>query len=240
MGAMATKSGDKTRILVVDDHPLLREALASVINRQKDFVCCGVAGSALEAQKAVSILQPDLVLLDLWLNGGDGLELIKSFKSQFPSLQILVLSQFDEALYAERSLRAGALGYVMKEQPSKEVLAAIRTVLGGEIYVSPRVAARVLHKACEMKRENRNGRVENLTDRELQVLQLLGAGMSTRKIADELTLSFKTVETHRENIKRKLGLGDAVELIRYAADWVRGQSFSSSRGIPQAVEEVSS
>jgi DNA-binding NarL/FixJ family response regulator len=222
----------------VDDHPLLREALAAVINRQSDFVCCGEAGSAIETQKAVSVLQPDLVLLDLWLNGGDGLELIKALKSQFPSLHILVLSQFDEALYAERALRAGALGYVMKEQPSKEVLAAIRTVLGGEIYVSPRVAARVLHKAIETKRENRNGRVENLTDRELQVLQLLGAGMSTRKIADELTLSFKTVETHRENIKRKLGLGDAVELVRYAAEWVRGQSFSSSRATPQPVEEV--
>lgn len=217
----------------MDDHPLIREALSSAINRQSDFICCGQADNAAEAQRTIQEMLPDLILLDLWLDGGDGLELIKVLKARFPAVRILILSQFDEALYAERVLRAGALGYVMKEQPSREILAAMRTVLSGQIYVSPVIAARMLHKMTENRREGKDGNIENLTDRELQVLQLLGAGMSTRKIAEELTLSFKTVETHRENIKRKLGLRDAVELIRFAAEWVRGQSFSSSRDVPQ-------
>ena len=222
---------NKTRILVADDHPLVREALAAVIKRQSHFIHCGEAGTASETLKAVALHKPDLVLLDLWMDNKDGLELIKELKSQIPSLRILVFSQSDEALYAERALRAGASGFVMKEQTAKEIVAAIETVLAGELYVSPKVAACALHKLLETKPQNRSPRVECLTNRELQVLRLLATGMSTRKIADELHVSFKTVETHRENIKHKLGLSDAVELVRYAANWGRGLKPSTTAKI---------
>jgi DNA-binding NarL/FixJ family response regulator len=180
---------------------------------------------------AVEAHKPDLVSLDLWLNSRDGLETIRTLKSRFPSLRILVLSQFDEMLYAERVLRAGASGYVTKEQGVKEVLTAIRTVLAGERYVSSKIAALVLHKMVDARQGSRNRAVENLTDRELQILGLRGAGLSTRKIAEGLHVSFKTVETHRENIKHKLGLSDAVELVRYAANWGRGLKPSTTAKI---------
>jgi len=214
----------QTRIVVVDDQALIREGLMALINRHRDLICCGQAGNTMEMYKTVEAQKPDLILLDLWLNNGDGLETIKTLKSRFPALLILVLSQFDEKLYAERVLRAGARGYVMKAQGVTEVLAAIRTVLAGELYVSSKIAALVLHKTVETNWGSRKKGVENLTDRELQILQLLGTGMSTKKIAAEFNLSFKTVETHRENIKHKLELDDAVELIRYASEWLQGQN----------------
>jgi len=222
MGAVSDKTLKKIRILVADDHPLVREALMSVINRHGDFICCGEAASTAETHKAVALHKPDLVLLDLWLDKGDGLELIKTLTSQYPSLRILVLSQFEEAVYAERALRAGARGYVMKEQASREVVAAMQKVLAGELYVSPKMTAIALQKLIEPKTRNGAGRVEGLTDRELQVFELLGAGMSTRRIADSLCLSFKTIETHRENIKHKLGLHDATELAHCASNWRHG------------------
>jgi len=218
-----TEFARKTRILVVDDHPVVREGYVNLIKRQRDFVACGEAGSVAETFKAVETVYPDLVLLDLWLGGGDGLELIKSLKSQFPSLRILVISFSDEAVYAERALRAGARGYVMKSQPSKEVLTAIRTVLANELYVSATIAHSMLSKSVGLSRKNQDSAAELLTDRELQVLQLLGSGQSTRKIAAALNLSFKTIEAHRDNIKRKLGLQDAVELVHYATSWIKDQ-----------------
>lgn len=222
MGVISDKTLNKTRILVVDDHPLVREALTGVIRRQGEFVCCGEAASASEALKAVTALKPDLVLLDLWLGKGDGLDLIKNMLAEHPALRILILSQCDELVYAERALRVGAHGYVMKEQASTEVLSAMKKVLAGELYVSPKMAALAVHKLADNKSRNGQGRVEDLTDRELQVFQLLGAGMSTRKIASWLNLSFKTIETHRENIKHKLGLRDATELTHRAANWRHG------------------
>ena len=208
---------------MVDDHSVVREGLAGVINRQSDCICCGGVGSVKETFEAVEAKRPDLVLLDLWLGGGDGLDLIKSLKSHFPRLRILVLSFSDEATYAERALRAGARGYISKTQPTQELLAAIRAVLADEIYVSSNIARMILHKSAEPKRERRDRDTELMTDRELQVLQLLGGGLSTRRIADELGVSFKTVATHRENIKHKLRLRDAVELVRYATAWVQEQ-----------------
>jgi DNA-binding NarL/FixJ family response regulator len=160
---------------------------------------------------------------DLRLKEGDGLELIKFLKSEMPDLRILILSQYEAPLYAERALRAGALGYVMKDQAAEEVLNAIRSVLAGEVYLTRGLAGLLLHKFVGPKpKENRIG-VEQLTDRELHVLQLLGAGLSTREIASELNLSFKTIETHRENIKRKLQFRGASELIHYAIQWAREQ-----------------
>ena len=172
---------------------------------------------------AVTKLKPDLVILDLRLKGEDGLELIKSLKSHFPDLRILILSQYEAPLYAERALRAGALGYVVKEQAAAEVLNAMRTVLAGQVYLTRGMAGLLLSKLVGTTSKAPRLGVEHLTDRELHVLQSLGAGLSTREIAAELRLSFKTVEAHRENIKHKLGLRGSAALIHYANEWAREQ-----------------
>ncbi len=221
MKTQPAKQPVKSRVLVVDDHPIVREGLIGLINRQPDLVCCGQAGTAPAAEEAVIALEPDLILLDLRLGTRDGLELIKSLRAQVPSCRILVLSQMDEETFAERALRAGAQGYVMKEQASDELLGAIRTVLVGEIYATRGVAARLLRSMVGAGAQTLRQGVEQLTDRELHVLQLLGSGLSTRAIAAELKLSLKTVETHRENIKRKLGLANASQLLHYATLWSR-------------------
>lgn len=229
---MAT-TAPRVRILVVDDHPMLRGGVCRLIDQQADLICCGEAGTSAEAQAAAASLRPDLAILDLRLNGGDGLELIKILKSQFPHLRILVLSQFGAPLYVERALRAGALGYVVKEQGAEELLSAIRTVLAGQVYLTRGLAACLLQTFVGPALGAPRSAVERLTDRELHVLQLLGTGMSTRKIAGELKLSFKTIETHRENIKHKLSIRDATELVRYATDWAREQVSLP----PQVVED---
>ena len=213
----------KTRIVVVDDHPMMREGLIRLIGKQRDLICCGEAGTVAEAQRAVAKRKPDLVILDLRLKSGDGLELIKALKAQFADLRILILSQYEAPLYIERALRAGALGYVVKEQAATEVMKAIRTVLAGQIYLPGEMAALLLHKFVGTTAKAPQTSIEHLTDRELHVLQLLGAGMSTRAIAAELNLSFKTIEAHRENIKHKLGLRGAAALIHYATGWAREQ-----------------
>lgn len=214
----------QARILVVDDHPLVREGLVQIINRQSDLAACGEADSAAAALKAFAEFKPDLVTIDIRLENGDGLDLIRALSAQSPGLLALVISQCDESLYAERALKAGARGYVMKERATVEVLTAIRTILAGEIYVSPKIAALALHKMIGVKAGKEVGRISQLSNRELQVLQLLGAGLSTRKVAVKLGLSFKTIETHRENIKHKLGLPSAPELVCFATNWVNGQT----------------
>jgi len=214
-------SSAKARILIVDDHPMVRDGLIRLITQHADLACCGEAGTVSETMAAVAAQKPDLIILDLRLKGGDGLDLIKSLLAQQPELRILILSQYEAPLYAERALRAGAIGYVVKEQAAEEILSAIRTVLAGEVYLTRGMAALLLHKFVgNPKASHRNG-AEQLTDRELHVLHLLGAGLSTREIAGELKLSFKTIETHRENIKRKLGLQNATALIHYATQWSR-------------------
>ena len=213
----------QARILVVDDHPMFRDGLIQLIGQHRDLVCCGEADSVATAQAAVASKTPDLVILDLRLKGGDGLELIKCLKSQNPKLKILILSQYEALLYAERALRAGAMGYLVKEQAAEEVLHAIRTVLGGEVYLTRSMAAVLLQKMVGLRSDSTRNGVEHLTDRELHVLNLLGAGLSTRQIAGELKLSFKTIETHRENMKRKLGLRSAAALVHYASQWGREQ-----------------
>ena len=179
--------------------------------------------------------------LDIRLPDGDGLELIKMLKAEQPKLLTLVITQCDETLYAERALKAGARGYVMKERATDEVLTAIRTVLAGGLYVSPKIVALALHKMIEGKSGNHNHAhaIHNLTDRELQVLQLLGAGLGTRKTAVRLFLSIKTVETHRENIKHKLGQKTAAELVRFATDWVNGHPSQYLTEIYTAASEPS-
>jgi DNA-binding NarL/FixJ family response regulator len=192
------------------------------------LIWCGEAGTVAETHTAVAALKPDLVILDLRLKGGDGLELIKSLKAQHPDLRILILSQYEAPIYVERALRAGALGYVIKEQAAEEILKAIRSVLAGEVYLTRGMAALLLRRFVGLGAKPAEGGTEPLTDRELHVLQLLGTGLSTRQIATELNLSFKTIETHRENIKRKLGLRGAAALIHYATQYAQEQiSFSA-------------
>ena len=213
----------KASILIVDDHPMVRDGLARLISQEKDLVCCGEASNVAETLTAVARHKPDLIILDLRLRAQDGLELIKCLKAQYPGLRILILSQYGEPIYIERAMRAGAAGYVVKEQAAEEVLSAIRAVLAGEIYLTRSMASLLLKKLLVPKTGPSQPGAEPLTDRELHVLQLLGSGLSTREIASELNLSFKTIETHRENIKRKLGLRDAAALVHFANQWGREQ-----------------
>lgn len=213
----------KSRILIVDDHPIFRQGIGQLIDGQDDMLCCGEAEDLKSTLKSIPEANPDLILVDMRLANEDGLDLIKAVKSEYPDMPMLAISQFDETVYAERVLRAGGSGYLMKEEAAEEVLSAIRTVLKGELYVTRKMAVLVLHKLLEQPNSSQHGDVASLSDRELQVFSLLGSGLSTRKIATKLGVSFKTIESHRENIKRKLGIGDAASLLRHAADWVRSQ-----------------
>lgn len=212
------------RVLVVDDHPLVCSGLKDILNRTNDLVCCGEAATVVETRKSATALQPDLILLDLQLGDEDCLELIKEIKTLHPAIKILVLSYLDEMVYAERVLRAGGRGYLMKENATEEILSAIRTVLTGKIYVSQKVSNLAVLKLAGNNHHANAGNassLSNLTDRELQVFQLLGRGSSTKQIAGNLGLSFKTIESHRENIKEKLDLPDAAALIHSAILWVQ-------------------
>ena len=224
-----SKPARKRRILIAEDHPLFREGLVQLINRERDLCCCGETDNAAATQRAVATLKPDLLVLDLRLKHGDGLELIKALKARFPALCILVLSEHEETLYAERALRSGAKGYLMKDQAADEVLDAIRATLQGELYVSRKMSVLALHKLLNGSSEAGGNYVERLTDRELQVFQMIGSGQGTADIAAELNVSLKTIESHRENIKHKLGIRNAVDLLCHAVNWVHGRSARDPR-----------
>ena len=209
----------KSRILIVDDHPLFREGLAQMINVTTDFSVCGEAENADEAMKAIPDLKPDLVLVDISLGVGSGIDLIRAIKAKFESLPILVISMHDESLYAERALRAGAMGYVMKHERGKRVLDAISRVIGGDIYVSEKMATSMLSKLTSGKNEVPVSPVETLSDRELEVFRMLGQGKGTRQIAEELNLTIATINTFRARIKEKLQLSTATELGVRATQW---------------------
>jgi DNA-binding NarL/FixJ family response regulator len=230
MASSLNNSKSKVSILVVDDHPIFREGVSQLIKRQPDMVVCGEAGNGTTATQVLETRNPDLVLLDLHLDGSDVFELIKGWKSRFPELRVLILSAYDEALYAERVLRAGAGGYVMKAETSEETINAIRAVLAGEMYVSRRIASRLLAKLIQTKPIVRDAKVEGLSDRELQVFCMLGGGLRSREIGDKLHLSIKTIETYRENIKHKLSLRNASELMRIASQWVQSAGSRDAGG----------
>jgi DNA-binding NarL/FixJ family response regulator len=210
---------NKAKILIVDDHPIVREGLAQLISRQEDLIVCGQAEEPARALDAIGTLKPDLLIIDLTLKGIDGIELIKTVATGFARLPVLVFSVFDEALYAERALRAGARGYVMKREPTEKVILAIRRVLSGEIYVSERMAKKLLHKYFDRRQTIRGSPIERLSDRELSVFRLIGQGLGTRQIAEQLHLSVKTIESHRAHIMEKLNLKSATELVQYAIRW---------------------
>jgi len=209
----------KAMVLLVDDHPIVRQGLAQLINQEPDLAVCGHAEDADGALHAITVYRPDIVVLDISLNGPDGLAVLKDIRLSDPDLPVLVLSMHDELLYAERALRAGANGYIMKQEATERVLQAIRRVRGGEIYVSDRIAKRLLRQVVSSPAP-RKPPIEALTDRELAVFRLIGNGLGTREIADELHVSIKTVESYQAHIKEKLSLRNARELVRHAIQWV--------------------
>jgi DNA-binding NarL/FixJ family response regulator len=216
-------AASRKKILLVDDHPFMRAGLAGLIDRQPDLMVCGEAGNPVEAFHAIEKMKPDLVLTDLTMPGRSGLEFVKDLRAVEPEITILIVSMHDEVVHAERALRAGARGYIMKEAGGENLLAAIRQVLRGEVYVSPRMSARILEGLSGAKPRGSSSPIEKLTDREFEVFQLIGQGKSTRDIATQLHLSPKTVDVHRANIKEKLGLTDVTALIRHAVRWVETQ-----------------
>jgi DNA-binding NarL/FixJ family response regulator len=210
----------KYKILIVDDHPLVREGLASRITRQPDMEICGEAADVNEALALVKTTNPDLVIVDLSLRLSHGTDLIKQVKARGEGTKMLVSSMYDESLYAERVLRAGAMGYINKQEMPEKVIEAIRQVLAGKVYLSPSMTDRLLSRAIGKTGEIERSPIEKLSNRELEIFRLIGRGLTTRQIAKDLHLSVKTVETHRENIKSKLSVSNSAELSRQAVQWV--------------------
>jgi DNA-binding NarL/FixJ family response regulator len=209
-----------TRILIVDDHPLVREGLIGLLAAQSDFVVCGEASGIAEAREVVAATIPDVAIIDLTLSDGNGVELIKELKAKWGRLKLLVLSMHDESLFAERALRAGAVGYVSKQEASRTIVQAVRTILSGKLYLSPNMTELVVQRAFIAGADLTRPAVDRLTDREREVFELIGQGLSSRQIAVKLEVSPKTIETHREHIKDKLELTTGSELTRYAVQWV--------------------
>jgi DNA-binding NarL/FixJ family response regulator len=211
------------RIVIVDDHPLFRKGLGEMIHSDGSFAVCGEAGNAAEAMDVVRKLNPEMVIIDLSLPGANGIELIKNIRAEFPKLPVLVLSMHDESLYALRAMRAGADGYVMKHEAMANVIQAIHEVFEGRPYLSPAMAAQVITKFAHRGTEGEVDAVERLSDRELEVLELIGKGNEVRQIAKLLHLSPKTVETHRAHIKDKLDLKNSREVARFALQWLQAR-----------------
>lgn len=209
----------KYRVLVVDDHPIVRQGLALLIDQEPDLMVSGEAEEAKSALAAIASSRPDVLLLDISLPGPDGIEVLKAIRSSDPALPVLVLSMHDEAIYAERALRAGANGYIMKQEATESVLVALRRILRGEMYVSDRVASTMLRQIASGPGKPSQPPISRLSDRELEVFRLIGEGHGTRRIADELHLSVKTVESYQAHIKDKLALASSRDLVQRAIEW---------------------
>ena len=216
-GEKSTPSAKKG-VLIVDDHPLLRQGLALLINQQQDMHVCGEVEEAQAAMQAIAQRRPDIMILDISLNGPDGLELLKTIRATDPALPVLILSMHDEAIYAERALRARANGYIMKQEATEKVLVAVRRILNGEVYLSDHMSSKLLQQYVGGA-PSMQSRISLLSDRELEVYRLIGEGRATREIAEELHLSVKTVETYQAHIKEKLALRSGRELIQHAIQW---------------------
>ncbi len=208
------------RIILVDDHPVVRERLAELIAEEQDLAVCGQADDAPQALELIGSTRPDLAIVDLGLKHSSGLDLIKQIRSAFRGVAVLVLSMFDETVWAERAIQAGALGYVNKQEASKMIVTAIRSVLAGEMYLSPTLAQRLAARIVHSRPGETVAGVESLTDRELQVFGLIGRGFNSRQIADEMGIDASTVDTYRARVKEKLKLPDAAALLQYAIAWV--------------------
>jgi len=218
----AVYKSKKATVLLVDDHPIVRQGLAQLINQEMDLVVCAQAEDAHGAHHAIATHRPDIVILDISLNGPDGLAVLKDIRMIDAALPVLILSMHDESLYAERALRAGANGYIMKQEATERVLEAIRRIRGGEVFVSDRVAKRLLRQVVSSPAAGKSP-MEALSDRELAVFRLMGKGRGTREIADDLHVSVKTVESYQAHIKEKLSLKNARELVQHAFQWVTSE-----------------
>jgi DNA-binding NarL/FixJ family response regulator len=215
---------NRTRILLVDDHAVVRFGIAQLINREADLMVCGEEEDASKALGAIAKVKPDLVIADISLKDSSGLELMRNIKAQYSGMPVLVVSAHDEGIYAEIAFRAGALGYLMKESALEKVIPAIRRVLSGAIYVSDDLAAKMLQQQVRGQKNIQESPVKGLSDREMEVFQLIGRWKKTKEIASELHLSIKTIEYYREQIKKKLNLNSASELTHYATAWVQREN----------------
>ncbi len=210
----------KTRIFIVDDHPLLRRGLAELINRENDMVFCGEAEDSPTAMRLITQIKPDLVIVDISLKGYNGIELIKNIKAFDHNIQVLVLSMHDESVYAMRVLKAGAKAYVMKQEVTEKVMEAVRRIRAGKVFVSENVASRMLDQVVIGGDPTTSSPVDMLSDRELEIVSMIGSGEPTREIAAKLHISIKTVESHRSRIKEKLNLANAIQLVQFCVRWV--------------------
>jgi DNA-binding NarL/FixJ family response regulator len=221
MPANKSSPASRYKVMLVEDHPMFREHLGQLINRDLGMAVCGEADNNRDAMKLIKETHPDIAIVDITLRGSSGLELLKDLKAEGLELNVLVLSMHDEELYAERALRAGARGYITKNEASSEVVNAVRQVMAGEVYVSKRVTSKLLHRMTHKRTEADTGGVSTLADRELEVFQMLGRGKNTREIAQMLHLGESTVETYRARIKEKLSLRSSADLYLRAGQWVR-------------------
>jgi DNA-binding NarL/FixJ family response regulator len=219
------KLSAKFRILLVDDHPITRQGVSALINQERNLTVCGEADNAPRAIELITKLTPDIAIVDISLKSMSGIELIKNIRVPAPRLPILVMSMHDEGLFAERALRAGAQGYIMKQEASEKILTAIHQVLAGEIYLSDAMKEKMLHRVVNHKKEETGFAIDQLSDRELEVFQLIGNGYPTRQIAQRLNLSVKTIDSYREHLKLKLLLENGADLVRYAIQWVKSQGI---------------
>ena len=228
MAASKTTSTGKHRILIVDDHPIFRHGLAQLINQEEDLYVCGEAEDYHGAMKAVKDLKPDMIIVDITLKDTSGIDLIKEIHKIRRDLAMLVISMHDESLYAERALRAGARGYIMKQEASESVVRAIREVRQGSIYASKKMTDQIFSRFIEGNKKPAESPLHSLTDRELEVFQLIGEGLGISEIGTRLHLSVKTIGTYRERIKEKLNLKTSTELLRYAINWVENEKLSDT------------
>jgi len=220
----------KARVIIVDDHPIFRMGMAELLNQEDDFIVCGLAEDIAGARKAVQQHGPDLAIIDITLAGENGLDLVKELSGGKNGLPILVLSMHDEQVWAERAIRAGARGYMMKKEASEKVIFALRNILGGKIHVSANIVERLLDRFQLKPDASTAPTVDLLTDRELEVFRLIGAGLSTREIAERMKLGVKTIGTYRDRVKQKLGIRTSADLIRRAVLWTEQEFFDSDGG----------
>jgi len=221
-----SKPSAKHRILLVDDHPITRQGVAVLINQEEDLEVIGEADSAPAAIALLQKQPADLAIIDITLKTTNGIELMKHIRVLAPDMPVLVMSMHDEGVYAERAMRAGARGYIMKQEASSRVLTAIRTVLSGELHLSDRMKERMLHRLVSNRKEEVRFSIDTLSDREMEVFQLIGDGFSTRQVASKLNLSVKTIDSYREHLKLKLQLESGKDLVRYAIQWMKGATMA--------------